>query len=261
MIYIIWGAPSEGKSYVVVHLVLKRMIEAWKKERKEIHVYSNFPIMYTIPFTRFEKFYNLTAKLLKWKQIKPKTLSSFKWEDEYQFSGMNDSIIIWDEAYRIQGMSSRERMSKEQHDFIDTNEQDNNDFYVIAQHFNRLEIIMKEVSYLLNVHKTSNPFSKINDGKSGGRQGQLTPWFFSTEYYLTEDDLKLRRVSEKACYKRERIWFNKGFGMAYDTRAFRKHGEVKNPKRWSELVKAVTDFHIDIDLEKENKMMEEFIHE
>lgn len=251
MIYLIWAPPSEGKSYIGTHLGVNYLLNSNRK------VYSNYPIVYHKKLPLVQRGLNIGRKLLK-KPVKPeKIFSSLKWEENYIYMGIHDSVIILDEAYMYKGFSSRHKMTDDQHSFFATTGHDNNLVYLIAQHYNRLELIMREnANYWIFVRKTNNPLSRVVKEGEAGREGELKPLFFNAEYYLSEDDFKFRRI-HKTEYKIERIWFNKRVAMAYDTKKFRKPSKPFKPVSWLELEKE----NIELIMAEEQKSFEQAIEE
>lgn len=226
MIYLIWAPPSEGKSYYVTN----RAVELLIKGRKRI--FSNYPIVYQEPLTPFQFAKNVYNRITKKPLIQNKVYSTYKWETEYVYKGITNSVIILDEAYMY--YSSRKKdVDKDVHSFFATNGHDGNDFYLIAQHYNRLDLIIREMaSYYVFVSKISNPLSLIG---SGAREGELMPLLFKIEFYLSEEEFKYRRI-HKTVFKQQRIFFNKRIAHAYDTRFFRKTEKSMTPVKWVDLM-------------------------
>lgn len=236
MIHLIWGAPGQGKTYVATAEAISFLKKKGKFRKK---VFSNYPIIYHKPLNIFQRSLNMIIKVnnilfknRKKDLIQKEVLSTIKWEEEYIYAGITNSVIVLDEAYRY--FSSRKRDVKaDEHSFFATNGHDGNEIYVIAQHYNRIDLIIREMAnFYTYVSKMSNPFSLAG---SGARDGEPMPLFFRMESYISEDDFKMRRI-RPSIYMKKRLWFSKGVASAYDTRYFRKTEPPLNFKTWEEII-------------------------
>lgn len=270
MIYLLWGAPSQGKTYYATYVAIQELLKGKR-------VFSNYPIVFTEPPSIQKKVINLflkqiwrikkvswvTHKLLYMKLSKKPTLtkyhkfvmsnpvytpkylekeySTLKWEDDYVYQSLQSCVIILDEAYR--SFSSRKRDVKEaEHLFFSTNGHTNIEIYLIAQHYNRLDLIIREMAnYYVFISKMCNPFSF---GNKGGREGELKPLFFTIETYTSEDEYKYRRIF-KTVYSVKRILFSKKVADAFNTQYFKGLEKPIRPQRWSELMKNQTIGDVD----------------
>jgi hypothetical protein len=236
---LLWGAPSNGKSYIATLWAILEMIAGRR-------VFSSYPIVYTMPLSLIQRLknliiylYNLVSWILLFKvhhnikwyypidYIKNKVYSSYKWEHSYIDTGINDSSIYIDEGYKY--FNCHDKLTSNEHDFFALSGHNNNDVYVIAQNYMRINVAIRELAnYFVYVTKFSNPFSMRN--KTGRKQ--LTPLFFNTEMYISEADFKMRTINPKVIYEKKRIWFNSNIAEAYNTQYFRTLEQELKPVLW-----------------------------
>lgn len=240
MIHLIWGAPSQGKSYYATLLIIE-FLKAGKR------VFSNYPVFYTVPLALWQKVINFVYRLFK-KPARyiPKVLSPLRWEEDYIYASLTNCIIVLDESYRYFN-SHKRSVEDDVHTFFATTGHNDVDVYLIAQHYNRINLVIREVAnYYIYVIKTSNPFSI-----RGKRKGELSPLFFTAEYYISEDDFRLRRIQDTLADKR-RVWFSKKVAQAYNTQYYRTKEKSIDPKpiTWLEDMQRPKDI-IDMVIDKE----------
>jgi hypothetical protein len=249
---IISAAPSQGKSYLATH-------EAIKLLKNGKTVFTNYPIIYKVPYTAKEKLINLYRMIRKVPLIPQKELCTFKWDDKYIDAGLHDCTIILDEAYKI--VNCHDRLTESQHDFFATTGHNNVDVLIIAQNYRRINLVIREMALFIIVSKFSNPITLIS---SKGRK-ELTPLFFTIETYLSERDYQLKGVRKDAVYEKKRLWFNKDVAESYNTQYYRRKAKIIHPISW---IQDMRNNNI-VDLksiprhenELEEKMKKEFIEE
>ncbi len=246
--YIISAAPSQGKSYFGT-------LKAIDLLRKGHVVFSNYPIIYSFPYTIKERLINMYRWITRKSLIPKHQVSSLKWFDEYIDLGIHDCTIILDEAYKV--VNCHNKLSPSQHDFFATTGHNNVDIYVIAQNYRRINVIIREMSIFIIISKFSNPLSLLS---SKGRK-QLTPLFFTAETYLSERDYQLKGIKPDIMYERKRYLFNKSIGIAYDTQYYRMKAKTFKTISWLEdMTNNKNNDTMDLILnKKEEKMKEEFI--
>jgi hypothetical protein len=247
MIHLIFAPPSKGKSYIATYLILQFL-----KDGKR--VFSNYPVIYKVPFTirqrieiiihnwlwffKFLLWLNYTSifKSSKWecplftpKHIQ-KELSPLKWKEDYIFAQLTNCKIVLDEAYMYFN-SHKRSVEDDVHKFFATTGHNDVDVFLLAQHYNRINLVIREIAnYYIWIEKTSNPFSW-----KGKRKGELTPLFFTVEYYISEDDFRLRRI-QKTILEKKIIWFNKNVSSSYNTQYYRTKEKpiLPKPMTWIE---------------------------
>jgi hypothetical protein len=241
---LLWGAPSAGKSYYATLIAIIEMLLGRR-------VFSSYPIVYTKPLSIFQRIKNLIItvynliqwfllfrvhKNIKWynprEYIKNKVYSTFEWKHEYVSKGLNDCCIIIDEGYLE--FNCHDKLPVIEHTFFATSGHNDNDIYIIAQNYARINVAIRELAnYFVYVTKFSNPFSSRQ--KSGRKQ--LLPLFFTIETYIKEEDFKYRNINKGAIYEKKREWFNKDIASAYDTQYYRLTEQDINPRLWIDIVK------------------------
>jgi len=249
MIYLYWAPPSQGKSYLGTYTA----IDLLKKGKV---VFSNYPIIYKIPLPIYKSVINSIYKLFRKKpKYVSKELSTFEWNVDFLYANLNDCAVILDEAYRYFN-SHKRSVEDDAHEAFATCGHNNVDFYIIAQHYNRINLVIREIAnYYVWISKTSNPFSILN---RGGRDNELTPLFFTMEYYISEDDFRMRRVKETA-WQKKRIWFNKRIANAYNTKQFKKVPKPIKARKWNQSTDIIEKV-IEIETKREDEMIEDFIN-
>lgn len=223
MIYIVWAPPKKGKTYFVTMKAVKALLKGGRK------VISNYPIVFNRPLTLGQKAHNLFIGLgkglrLKWfndkKKIEGELLSSLVWEDKFITGGIQDSMIILDEAYRVVGSRDFKQFLKATHTFFATNGHDDNDFWVIAQHPARIDIIIREMVNIFYYVK------KIGFGEKA--------LLFIVNGYLSEEDFVKRRNEKSSVYSREFILPNNLIKSAYNFKYFRNKEPIVKFESWIE---------------------------
>jgi len=221
MIYIIAGAPGAGKSYYGTKIAVDEMIKGGKR------VITNYPVIHVIPLTRIEKFLNLYIKIRnKLPYIKKidkfkteKVLSSYMWRPEYIELGLSNCLVVLDEAYRYFSSRNFKDFKVNSHLFFATNRHDENYFYLIAQHPNRLDVIIRELAnYILYVKKLSPFWSH-------------TPLLFTIYGYLNDmsDSLSDENIEFKTyCIPKSYV------KKAYDTHYYKHQENEVTYKTWLE---------------------------
>lgn len=259
--HLVWGAPSQGKSYISTSIAVHALLEHKK-------VFTNYPVIYEKPLKINQKIYNAYSKLynkiisylplrcnLFYKAVyKKEILSTYKWQKDYIYAGLNNVVILLDEAYTE--FNCHNKLPIDEHTFFATTGHNCNEVYLIAQNYSRINVAIRELAnFFVFVHKFSNPLSLL---PSKGRK-QLTPLFFTVETYISEEDYKYRRINKYAIYERKRHWFNINIAKAYDTQYFKSIEKPLTLQLWSDLVK--TPYRPDNieSKEKEDKMKNEFI--
>lgn len=237
--YLLWGAPSNGKSYYATLIAILEMLSGRK-------VFSSYPIIYTMPLTIFQVIKNLIYRIyniiswyllfkvhhnLYWYKpielIKNKVYSTYKWEHKYIEAGLLDCCIIIDEGYLE--FNCHDKLPVIEHTFFATSGHNNNDIYVIAQNYSRINVAIRELAnYFIYVYKFSNPFSIRN--KTGRKQ--LTPLLFTVETYIKEEDFRIRNINPKVIWEKKRVWFKKSIANAYDTQYYRLTQKLIHPVLW-----------------------------
>jgi|SRR3989337_1615155 len=216
---IISAAPSQGKSYYTTSEVIRLL-----KDGKT--VYTNYPVIYKIPYNIKEKLINLYRKLKRLPAIEQKVLSPYKWQDSYIDRGLHDCTIVLDEAYKI--VNCHTKLSDSQHDFFATTGHNNIDVYIIAQNYRRINIVIREMALFIIISKFSNPLSLMS--KSGRKE--LTPLFFTVETYLSEREYQLKGIKKDAVYEKKRILFNTAIANSYNTQYYRRLAKTIERISW-----------------------------
>ena len=237
MIYFIWAPPRQGKTFYATYLVLLQLLKGNKK------VFTNYPVIYEIPLGLRARFKNF---LIKWNNricvyldkksgllflknrftvrtlIKTKSLSSYVWKPEYAKAGITDSSIFIDEAYRDYSSRNFKSFDVDTHTFFATNGHDNNDFYLLTQHPNRLDLIIREMANIFyHVKKYTFPWSD-------------NPLLFRIEGFLTQEDF-LKRTDDSV-YTREYLTPKQSVKTAYDTHHYRTKRKPIVFKSWIDLI-------------------------
>jgi len=246
---IISAAPSQGKSYWATFLSVMLL-----KDKKI--VYTNYPVIYTVPYTLKELIINIYRKLRKKPPIPHKQLSTRKWKDEYVSMGLHDCTIILDEAYKL--VNCHTRLTDEQHDFFATTGHNNVDVYVIAQNYRRINLIIREMATFIIISKFSNPLSLLS--KEGRKQ--LTPLVFTVRTYLSERDYQMSGIKADLLYEKTRHFFRKDIASAYNTQYYRKKAKPIESITWLDDMnnESLATWTIENN-KKEEEMKKEFIND
>ncbi len=247
--HIISAAPSQGKSYYGTLLTIELL------KRGKI-VFSNYPIIYNIPYSLKEKIINLYRWIRKKPLLIKRQLSANKWFDEYTDLGIHDCTVILDEAYKI--VNCHTKLTASQHDFFATTGHNNVDIYVIAQNYRRINVIIREMATFIIISKFSNPLSLLS--KEGRKQ--LIPLFFTIETYLSERDYQLKGIKADMLYEKKRILFNKDIAEAYNTQYYRKKAKPIQLISWlqdMDKTKTLDANDLITEIQKEEKMKKDFI--
>jgi len=219
MNYIIHAAPREGKTYVATFWAIQELM---KKRPK--NVFSNYPIIVSIPLPITQRLYNLGIKIYNkvfhktTELITNKIISSNVWKKEYIYSGLANAVIFIDEAYR--DFSSKESMKfdKDELTFFSTSGHSDNDIYVITQSPARVEVSIRDVTNIYYyVHKWINPITQ-------------KPLWFDVDAYIDETSWKMRNMKEGMRYSRQRVRFKSIVFNSYDTKQFRNDKEQETIK-------------------------------
>ena len=248
MIYIIWGIPGGGKSYYGTYIAIKEMM----KRKTNKRVFSNYPIQLQISSGIIQKIINIIPIIkienkkiifVKKPPLQPIVHSTYIWEDRYIYSGITNAVIILDEAYRDFSSKESYDFKKDKHTFFATNRHNDLDIYIIAQHPDRIEVIIREMCNIFYyIFKWKNPIT----GK---------PLWFDISGYLSQEDFKLRNLKTDMRFSHERIWFRKQIAEAYDTKFFRKEPKIEI-KRWDEI--NIPDyFKLKEEIKKEDEIKKE----
>lgn len=137
--HIIFGMPGSGKTTLATMLAIQAM-------DRGITVFSNYPI-----------YHARTGKFTK------------RWSRDYVQETIYKSVIIIDEGYL--DYSSREGgakyakkvesgggFTKDEHTMFATSRHNDNDFFIIAQNYARIELIIREISLFWHVQPIKIPF-------------------------------------------------------------------------------------------------------
>jgi len=245
--HIISAAPSQGKSYWATFLAVMLLLEG------KI-VFTNYPIIYKVPYTIKQQIINIYRRLTRKPLIEQKQLSTSKWDDNYVSMGLHDCTIILDEAYKL--VNCHTRLTDDQHDFFATTGHNNVDVYVIAQNYRRINLIIREMATFIIISKFSNPFSLLS--KEGRKQ--LTPLVFTIRTYLSERDYQMSGIKADLLYEKKRHLFRKDIANAYNTQYYRKKAKPIKTVTWlEEMTKDETLTMWIIENKKEEAMKKEFI--
>lgn len=202
MIYIIFGAPREGKTYYATKTIIADLKSGKRK------VFTNYPIV-------LKQVPSFIGKLLGKKE---KVLSSLKWDPKYAFDGITDSVIVIDEAYMDYSSREYRTFTKEVHQFFATNGHDDNHIYLIAQHYNRVDLIVREMAnYLIRVNKYSFPLTDI-------------VLMFRALWYVGEEGIKEKKVNHTDLF-----FPSKEVKRAYDTRYFKHESKDRDYETWESV--------------------------
>lgn len=228
MIDFYFGLPGEGKTF----LVTKRTMEQMKRGRK---VFSNYPIIF---------------------RHKGKMLSSYVWEDRYALEPIAECDIIIDEAYRYASSRDWKNFSKDDHTFFATSGHMGINIVIITQAVPRVDVIIRElVGQFHLVRKTSIPWFKRDPR---GYYEKIL-WFLE-EVYL--QDNKQAGIPSTEIWTKSHSMFNKEVAKAYDTKYYRRHGDLSFvPELWSDKLKisdkAMIDSGVKAWLKRKMKKAEE----
>ena len=201
MIFIIVAPPRSGKTYFATHLAVKELKHIGTRKGYN-RIYSNYPI--------------LDHKTRK---------STFKWEKQYSYENIQDSMIIIDEAYTQYSSRNYKKFTEDDHAFFALNGHNGNDIYIIAQNAARVDVIIREMcNEMYYIRKTTLPFSD-------------RPLWFWVHTYQDLNEMAKMTPDPFLAVKRRPMLFRKRVSKAYDTHYFRKPGEETfNPVLWSELI-------------------------
>jgi hypothetical protein len=207
MIEFYFGLPGEGKSFCVTKIEMERI----KKGRL---VFSNYPIIF---------------------QHKKKELSSYVWLDSYIYEPLHECDIVIDEGYRTASSRNWKSFSVDEHTFYSTTGHNGIDVFFITQAVPRVEIIIRElVAKFHMIQKTSIPWFRPDP--RGFYEKAL--WFCDTVFL---QDAKTAGTPGTEVYSRSHILFNRATSAAYDTKYYRKKGDLSfTPQLWSDKLKEVT---------------------
>lgn len=118
MIYIVFAAPRQGKTYFCTYIALHALKKAKKDGKK---VFSNYPIYHK------------------------KLGSTYRWEAGMEQDNITDSIIIIDEAYQAYNSRNFKGFSKNEHLFFSLNGHNQNDIWLIAHSPQRVDVVIREM--------------------------------------------------------------------------------------------------------------------
>lgn len=190
MIYIVDGPPGAGKSYYGTRVAV-RALEAGKR------VYTNYPVFF-------------------------RGRSTLVWEKRLIKEPIYDAVIIMDEAYRDVSSRDFKNFSKDEHTFFATNRHNGLDIYLLAQHLNRVDVIIREMANeIIRLGAFRIPFWR--------------PLFFRADAYADE-----QAYAKKDIYYTEHYLFRWKYANAYDTRAFRRDEEPYRGITWAEKLERET---------------------
>ncbi len=195
LIYVYWAPPREGKTYNVTARALEKMEEFHKRRLKDPdfkgRVFANYPILHS------------------------KLGFCDVWEHGMEKWPIYDSFIVIDEAYRSFNSRKTKTFTDDEHLFFSTNGHNGDDIVLIAQHPNRIDLVIREMTDIFYlIRKVEIPL--IN-----------RPLWFRLDGYLTMDDYKERHMHKDALYRTDRTRFSKRVGNAYDTHYFRKPADYE----------------------------------
>ena len=199
MIDFYWGLPSEGKTFIVV----KKEIEKIKKGRV---VFSNFPIMF---------------------EHKGKQYSSYVWEDNYVYEPIHDCDIVIDEGYRTASSRDWKSFSVDEHTFYGTTGHNGIDVLFITQAIPRIEVIIREVvSKFHQIKKMSIPWFRQDP------RGEYEKILWFVEEIRLQSP-KTPGTPADEVYSSNHVFFDRTTAKAYDTKYYRKEGELSfKPELW-----------------------------
>lgn len=226
MIYIVWAPPKKGKTYFVTMKAVKEILKGKRK------VISNYPIVFHRPLSGMQSLRNFAVKVIKRFKIKRfeslelvegELLCSLVWEDKFLQGGIQDSMIILDEAYEKVGSRDYRSFTKKTHTFFATNGHDDNDFWLIAQHPARIDIIIREMVNIFYYIK------KIGFGEKA--------LLFIANGYLSEDDFVKRKSDKSSVYSRNIIFPSELVQGAYNYKFFRNPSPNELYETWVEKLR------------------------
>lgn len=201
MIFIIVAPPRSGKTYFATHLAVKELKRVGTRKGYS-RIYSNYPILN-----------HKTGK------------STYKWEKDYSYENIQDSMIIIDEAYTQYSSRNYKKFTEDDHAFFALNGHNGNDIYIIAQNAARVDVIIREMcNEMYYIKKVTIPFTD-------------RPLFFWVHTYQDLNEMARMTPDPIMAVKRRPMLFRKIVSQAYDTHYFRKAGEETfKPTLWSELI-------------------------
>ena len=207
MIEFYFGLPGEGKSFCVTKIVMDRL----KKGRR---VFSNYPIFF---------------------RDRGKQYSSFVWDDKYVYEPLNECDIVIDEGYRTASSRDWKSFSVDEHTFYGTTGHNGIDVFFITQAIPRIEVIIRELTAKFHlIKKFAIPWFRPDP-----RGYYEKVIWFTDEVYL--QDAKTAGTPGAEVYTKSRIMFDKHTSKAYDTKYYRKKGELSfTPQLWTEKLN-ITD--------------------
>lgn len=182
MIRIVWAPPRRGKTFFVTGEMIRRL----KRGRK---VFSNYPIV-----SRDRKY------------------SSKVWDWQYRKEAIMDCEIVMDEAYNDVSSRDFKKFSVEDHAFFATCGHNDINFWLIAQDYSRVDLIIREMceEYIV-VKKYCIPGTEV-------------PLFFTATGYGSEKDMAL--MDEEKVLSFQFIPFSSDVAKAYDTHYFRNPATI-----------------------------------
>lgn len=200
MIEFFWGLPSEGKTYIVVKRERDKMINGRI-------VFSNFPIIFN---------------------YKGKQFSSFFWKDKFVYETIHDCDIVIDEGYRTASSRDWKTFTVDEHTFYATTGHNGIDVFFITQAIPRVEVVIREiVSKFHQIKKTTIPWFR----KDPRGEYEKILWFV--------DEVRLQSPKTPGTpadeiYTSSHSLFSKNVAKAYDTKYYRKPGEITFvPELWA----------------------------
>lgn len=232
MIYIIEGSPRAGKTFWATMRAMEFILEYEKKvalrekeknpEKKKqiipIRVFSNYPIIFYDKLPVMQRILNRFRK----NKIMPKVHTSFVWTEDFIEHGLLDAKVIIDEAYRYFSSRNFAKFTKETHTAFATNGHNTTDYYLIAQHHDRLDVIIREmVNLFIVLKKHTFPWSE-------------NPLWFTVKMFESEKhmDSYLSTKDGNYLYSSYNMLPKSSVKKAYDTHYFRTDEENIEYKTW-----------------------------
>lgn len=190
MIYIVDGPPGAGKSYFGTRIAVKAL------ESGRRPCFTNYPVVFG-------------------------KKSTFIWDYSLISEPIQNAIIIMDEAYRDVSSRDFKKFTKDEHTFFATNRHNSLDIYLIAQHLNRVDVIIREMANeIIRISKVAVPVIDY-------------PLWFRADVYLDE-----AAYARKEIYCSYRYPFRRKYAQAYDTHFFRRKSEPYQGITWLEKIKS-----------------------
>jgi hypothetical protein len=237
MIHIVSGLPRKGKTYWIVLLIIKLLLQGEK-------VFANFDVTYTKPLTIKEKIHNITSK----DKIIPKTVSVLMWDRKYmtnhvgtdgkKYGGVRDAKLFLDEGHKDFPRGTM-RLSPQEEDFFTEHGQNNLDIYLVSQRVGGINNVIREITnYFIRI--SSKTFFWVKKDIKGRRPfSSLTIEWFTSEKNMDRFDNNNYKKTKQFRHKKEKMGFRKDIAKSYETLWYRHVLPEEEYITWKQFVENI----------------------